>query len=76
MYMELDEDSDDDESDELEALTCVRHVTFVVKHPPYDVYKLTHVSHTVCPPSRGRHIFATNMCVAAVCVFIVNDACN
>ena len=51
MYMELDNDSDDDDSsggggggdDVIQALTCVKHVNFVTKYPPYDVYKLNHV---------------------------------
>ena len=51
MYMEADDecDSDSDSEDhvtEAEALACVKHVTFVVKSPPYDVYKLTHVRAT------------------------------
>ena len=47
--MELDNDSDDDDSssgggdDVIQALTCVKHVNFVTKYPPYDVYKLNHV---------------------------------
>ena len=51
MYMELDNDSDDDDSsggggggdDVIQALTCVKHVNFVTKYPPYNVYKLNHV---------------------------------
>ena len=39
MYLELDEDSDNE--DEAAILTCIRHVTFISKMPPYDMYKVS-----------------------------------
>ena len=60
MYMEADNQSDCDSDaedhvtqkksrvPEVEALSCIKHVTFIVKSPPYDVYKLSQVSSKSC----------------------------
>ena len=42
--MEIDDDSD---VDDLQVLTCVKHVTFLCKLPPYEVYKISQVMHNI-----------------------------
>ena len=39
--MEID---DDENSSQFDPVTCIKHVTFISKEPPYDVLKITQVS--------------------------------
>ena len=51
MYLEIDDDSDTDtdtdeingEADDICVSTCVKHVMFLSKFPPYDIFKIIKV---------------------------------
>ena len=48
--MELDEEED---SEDAARLTCIKHVTFIMKIPPFTVYKVTEPPYVMAKWAKG-----------------------